>query len=424
MAHIVIGAGIAGLTTAFHLMERGEDVVVLEATDRIGGMMRTVSESGMLLECGPQTAQATPAALRLIARLGLKSEVVWPSSAAKRRYVLKSGTLVALPHSIASFLSTPLLPPSQRLRMAVEPLVRTQVVPGETLFQLVARRLGPGAAEAFIEPFVAGVFGASARELEAASAFAKLVDLERQHGSIMGGALFGQREARPAWAQGTMFSLQRGMYSLCQRLAERLGGRVLLHERVRSIRRDGRDMCVATEDGDFRADHVWSTVSPSVVVNDWPATRRAPIVSVNLWWPRESLPQLDGFGWLAPKAERTDALGALWVSASLPGHAPGRALIRVMMGGTRDPMAAVISDDEAVERACRVVSEVQGIRTPPEGAHVWRTVPGIPQYEPGHAQRVRALREQSDVRWLGWEVSGVGLSHIFAAAERVGSAPM
>ncbi len=39
---IVIGAGIAGLTSALSLSEKGKSVVVLEARDRIGGRIHTL----------------------------------------------------------------------------------------------------------------------------------------------------------------------------------------------------------------------------------------------------------------------------------------------------------------------------------------------------------------------------------------------
>ena len=52
----VIGAGLSGLSCAHSLrVDHGvEDVVVLEARDRIGGRMHTVMEGGTPLEMGAQ----------------------------------------------------------------------------------------------------------------------------------------------------------------------------------------------------------------------------------------------------------------------------------------------------------------------------------------------------------------------------------
>ncbi|HCI81927.1 MAG TPA: amine oxidase, partial [Ktedonobacter sp.] len=38
---VIVGAGLAGLTCAKMLAERGKRVLVLEATDQVGGRVRT-----------------------------------------------------------------------------------------------------------------------------------------------------------------------------------------------------------------------------------------------------------------------------------------------------------------------------------------------------------------------------------------------
>ncbi|MFE6646797.1 FAD-dependent oxidoreductase, partial [Nocardioides sp. NPDC057772] len=38
---IVVGAGVTGLTAAWRLAQAGQDVLVLEARDRVGGRLRT-----------------------------------------------------------------------------------------------------------------------------------------------------------------------------------------------------------------------------------------------------------------------------------------------------------------------------------------------------------------------------------------------
>jgi len=50
---IIIGAGPAGLTAAYELLDRGDfDVVILEATDRIGGISQTVEYKGNRMDIG------------------------------------------------------------------------------------------------------------------------------------------------------------------------------------------------------------------------------------------------------------------------------------------------------------------------------------------------------------------------------------
>ena len=54
MKTIVVGAGLAGLTCAKVLRERGAEVVVFEASDGVGGRVRTDEHNGFLLDWGFQ----------------------------------------------------------------------------------------------------------------------------------------------------------------------------------------------------------------------------------------------------------------------------------------------------------------------------------------------------------------------------------
>lgn len=44
---IVVGAGVAGLSAAMHLAQRGVNVTVLEASDKIGGRVRSSAGTGL-----------------------------------------------------------------------------------------------------------------------------------------------------------------------------------------------------------------------------------------------------------------------------------------------------------------------------------------------------------------------------------------
>ena len=47
---IIVGGGAAGLSAAFHLLEKGWGVRVLEKSPRIGGLASSVDTSGTTIE--------------------------------------------------------------------------------------------------------------------------------------------------------------------------------------------------------------------------------------------------------------------------------------------------------------------------------------------------------------------------------------
>ena len=112
----IIGAGLTGLTSAYRLKQRGTRVVVYEASDRIGGSIKSVRRDGYLAELGPSSMAAPSAPVAtLLAELGLDASMLNASSAARHRYIVRKGRLLRLPMSPAELLTSRLLPIDQWL---------------------------------------------------------------------------------------------------------------------------------------------------------------------------------------------------------------------------------------------------------------------------------------------------------------------
>lgn len=50
---IIIGAGPAGLTAAYQLIKLGHPVTLIESTNQVGGMSRSIDMFGQIVDCGP-----------------------------------------------------------------------------------------------------------------------------------------------------------------------------------------------------------------------------------------------------------------------------------------------------------------------------------------------------------------------------------
>lgn len=73
---VVIGAGIAGLAAAYRLQQQGRRVVVLEATDRVGGRMSSALLEGHVVDRGAQFLSSGYEVLaRLLAGMGMADSV-------------------------------------------------------------------------------------------------------------------------------------------------------------------------------------------------------------------------------------------------------------------------------------------------------------------------------------------------------------
>jgi len=57
---VIVGAGISGLAAAWFLHRKGFAVSVLEAGDRVGGVIDTEAVDGYLIERGPNSTMQKP----------------------------------------------------------------------------------------------------------------------------------------------------------------------------------------------------------------------------------------------------------------------------------------------------------------------------------------------------------------------------
>src|ERR1041385_7036023 len=111
----IIGGGITGLVAAYRLREKGLPVTVYEASDRVGGVIRSFRQDGYLAECGPNTIlETSPTVGELVRDLGLEQRRLYSDPAAKNRYLVRDKRLINMPSSPLGFITTPLFSPAAK----------------------------------------------------------------------------------------------------------------------------------------------------------------------------------------------------------------------------------------------------------------------------------------------------------------------
>lgn len=417
---IILGAGWFGLVLANTLRDAGHQVTVLEASDRPGGLIRSARVQGCVVERGPQALLVTPSVARLLASLNLSDAVLQASPAAKHRYALHQGALLALPHGPVDALRHPIFGPSRLLRILAEPLLGRRLPEPASVHDLLASRLGPGLADALSELLVTGIFAGDPRALDADAAFPEMAAWARGVGLLRGG-LRAARQPRPPGPRGSV-TMAGGLESLVVALAERLGSALHRHHPVERIEPDGTGWITHSEAGTTHGRRLWLACPLPVAARLLGAPEltvpTAPMAAIAVGWKKGRVEPLDGFGWLAPKRERTDAVGCLWPSQIFPDNHPGFDMARLLVGGARAPELPAQSPDALAAHAQRVLREVHGIDASPDFIDVTRISPGIPQYPVGYARTVRDWQQRwPNLRLFGWGTAGIGLSQAATTAE-------
>ena len=158
----------------------------------------------------------------------------------------------------------------------------------------------------------------------------------------------------------------------------------------------------------------------------------APLAVVCLGYDAATLrPQchLDGFGFLVPRQEGVRILGALWETSIYRHRAPeGKALLRVMIGGARDPEAASLGDADLLQIVRDDLARTMNVSAVPELVRVIRHPRGIPQYVKGHLARLHQidvlLKPTRASSSPGTRIEGVSINSCIADAGPVADAAL
>lgn len=405
---IIVGAGISGLSLAWHLGRRGARVHVVEARDQAGGTLRSLHTRGYLIEAGPNsTLDNNPEIGRLLRGCGLEGERIEAGPAARRRYVVKGGRLVALPDSPLGFARTRLFSTRAKLRLLGEAFIR-RGRGEESIAAFVRRRLGPEFLDWAIDPFISGVYAGDPARLSVQAATPKIHALEARYGSLIRGAvarLVVQRQASGPAPRGHLISLRQGMQTLPERLAAALGGRLSLSSPVTGVEAlEGHWRAHTQGSAALEARQLVLAVPAHVaagllrpmapgLARELEAIHYPPVASVAIGLRREQVGHpLDGFGCLIPRREGIETLGAIFSSTLFPGRAPeGAVLLTCFLGGARNPGVAHYTEQSLVERVMADLRPLLGISGAPLMTRVSRWDRAIPQYELGHLGRLSRI---------------------------------
>lgn len=438
--YIIAGAGLTGLTTAYALRKQGKKVLLLEATARTGGQIRTYAEKGYLFESGPNTGVlANAEVVDLFASLEQETgekllEIANPE--AKQRWIWKQGRWETLPHGGKSGLRTPLIALSDKFRLLLEPWRKRGRNPNESIAETTRRRLGRSYVDYFVDPFISGIYAGDAERIVTRFALPKLYALEQNHGSFIRGAIAKKRRgktAEEAKATREVFSARGGMEAVVRALTKALGAVVQLscqHLQARPCAGEWEVCFVqAGEEKTVRGKRFVTTTPAYALPELLPflsaeelapltALRYAPVVQVAVGMLTHSWQNFGAFGGLVPSKEKEQILGVLFPSSCYAGRASeGRALCSFFLGGVKHPEMVELSDEGiraiVTDALHRMLDFPVGQEM--ELCQIFRHFRAIPQYEADSEERllqVLALEEKYPGLTIAGNLKdGVGLAN-------------
>lgn len=440
---IIIGGGIAGLSTAWYLQQQGVSYTIIEKSNQWGGKIRTetleMEEARFIVEVGPDSfISQKPWAKQLATEIGFDSQLLGTNDDKRETFVLNKGKLTPLPDGVMLIVPTRFLPFAMsplfsifgKLRMGLEVFIPPKKGDeDESLADFIRRRLGSEALDKLAEPLMSGIYNTDAEKQSLLATFPRFRILEQKYGSLTKGMIASQKQRKQAPQSGKKSSIFTsfvdGMQSYVDSLVEKLDGDLLLNSSVQEIRQSNHQYHVQLENGEsLIADAIVlaipAYIAANLLLNLAPETARKmdeirylSTGTVSLAFRKQDIPRpLKGFGVVIPRSENRK-INAVTVSSTKFNHrAPeDTILMRVFFGGSRTPETMNLSDDDVLEVVAGELRDLTGVTASPLFARIYRNHRANPQYDVGHLDRIAMIENTlpENIFVTGSGYGGVGV---------------
>ncbi len=446
-----MGGGIAGLAAAVRIRDRAPadtEIIVYEQSGRLGGKLRTGDLAGAQVERGAESmlmgapTGGESAAVAFARRLGLGDSLVHPAPIPAALAIggglerVPTGTLVGVPGDLST-LGAVARPAAGADRDLGRPLLSEDE--DVAVGALVRARYGDEVADRLVDPMLGGVYAGRADRLSLATTMPALARTARSEHTLQGAVRAAQAASVRVPGRPIFASLTGGMSSLVGAAAAASGARISLGLPVRELTRTAHGWRLLlgpvpepqVDDVDAvvlavparPASRLLAGIDLSAAAGVETLTYASVALAAFALPPGTALPELSGF--LVPPTEGTLVKAATFFTRKWAhlGSDGGPAIVRVSLGRDGEEERLQYDDTVLAATAHAELGRLLGTALPePTGSWVQRWGGGLPQYAPGHLDRVAlaraALHDHPGLALAGAAFDGVGIPACVASGEK------
>ncbi|WP_429370507.1 protoporphyrinogen oxidase [Paenibacillus sp. DS2015] len=448
---VVIGGGVTGLSTAYYLNRSMQNsnldikIVLVEASERLGGKIRTLHDGDFTMESGADSIVTRKTNVApLIEELGLQDEVVYNATGISYIYTegklkqIPKDSVFGIPLTIESLASTELISAEGKVE-ALKDLYtpNDKFTKDDSVGEFLEACFGKELVEKQISPVLSGVYSGNLDDLTIASTLPYLIDYKNEYGSIIQGL-----SANKAKFQGNgdkkFMSFKGGVSALIDAMDEHLSDtEIIKGVPAEKVEKRGEQYRVSLADGrTLDADMVvlgtmhstaQALLQDESLNEDFNQLFNSSLISVYLGFdiPDSQLPA-DGTGFITANSDDVKCNACTWTSrkwAHTSEHQ--RLLVRLFYKSSGPHYAALIklSEEELQKVALQDIQTSLGITGYPVTYDVTKWHDVMPNYHIRHHQIVESLEKKMAMSYpnvilAGCSYYGVGIPDCIANGEK------
>ncbi|MEH7304766.1 protoporphyrinogen oxidase [Neobacillus drentensis] len=444
---IIIGGGIAGLTSAFYLQKAIQEdnlpieIKLIEASHRLGGKMQTVIRDGFTIERGPDSFLARKLSIsRLAKEVGMDDQLVHNTTGKsfvlvnEKLHSMPGGSIMGIPTEMGPFITTGLFSIPGKLRAAADFILpRSESGKDQSLGDFFRRRLGDEVVENLIEPLLSGIYAGDIDQLSLMSTFPQFYEVEQKYRSL----IIGMKKSTPSQppktpdskekAKGGFLTFKTGLQSFAEAIEEKIDpSSILKGHRVDKITKNGDRYDVYLNNGETLAAEIIIAATPHKITQSmfadyhffdpFKSVPSTSVATVALAFPEEAVKNdIDGTGFVVSRNNDYSITACTWTHKKWAHSTPkGKVLLRCYVGRSGDETIVDLSDDRIIKIVLDDLKKIMDITMNPDFAIISRWKNSMPQYTVGHKQRLANIFEHMNaelpgVFLAGSSYGGVGL---------------
>jgi oxygen-dependent protoporphyrinogen oxidase len=433
---IVIGAGISGLSSAYYLSKYipPSQIVILESTDRLGGVIKTAQFGSASVEAGPDSfITRIPTVLELAQELELDSALISPATNSayiynnSKLHPIPKGTVFGAPSDLGTFFGNSLISLPGKIRALAEPLLAKANIPGDiTVGKFAQDRWGKEVAQILVDPLVGGIHAGSAFELSLIKCAPQYFTAAKSHRSVTKGLNAMTMRAEKA-AHPPFYSFKGGLTSLVQAMHQYLvtaGVTIVPNFSVWLIENTKDGFKVHGDNSTFESEKVICATPAHVSANLLKKiSSRAsalldtidyssPIMTLLAYESNALSERPVGSGVLVPKPNKMLTTAVTFASNKWPDcTSEGEFLFRISSARHGDSRAWKLNDEALISNLEVELRDILATRARSIRSEVHRWGKSLPQFRPFHDQLVSRIRESlpKNLELAGSAYKGVGI---------------